>query len=281
MTRFVAFEDTEYQRVAEHGFDSHVFFGTRRYSGPGPQVYMNNVDPGITLSAHFHRIDQFQVFFGTEGARFQRKPIPAVFVHYADAFATYGPFSAAQGASLLYATIRAQSDNYGGVMPGARGERPYLGRRHLSAGVEGWDPASRPAAGAVETVEIFPPASDGLAARLVRLGAGAAWSLPGAHVTSGRAICVLDGELLADEASYRPRSIGWQSPADPAVVVGGGPGGCALLALDFPYPPSNAVGQGHAGNRSEVPTALPGSLSHCSSIIPARHVTLAGAFSGR
>ena len=121
MTRFVAFEDTEYQRVAEHGFDSHVFFGARSHSGPGPQVYMNNVDPGITLSAHFHRIDQFQVFFGTDGARFQRKPIPAVFVHYADAFATYGPFSAAPDAALLYATIRARSDNYGGVMPGARG----------------------------------------------------------------------------------------------------------------------------------------------------------------
>ena len=141
MTRFVAFEQTVYQRVAEHGFDSHVFFGSRKYSGPGPQVYMNNVDPGITLAAHFHRIDQFQVFFGTEGARFQRKPIPSVFVHYADAFRTYGPFSAAADASLLYATIRAESDNYGGVMPGARDERPYLGRRHHSPA---WTGGMRP-----------------------------------------------------------------------------------------------------------------------------------------
>ena len=243
MTRFVAFEDTEYQRVAEHGFDSHVFFGTRSYSGPGPQVYMNNVDPGITLGAHFHRIDQFQVFFGNDGARFQRKPIPSVFVHYSDAFATYGPFSAAPDASLLYATIRARSDNYGGVMPGARSERPYLGRRHLSAGVDGWDAASRPAAGVVETTEVFRPGADGLAVRLVRLGAGAAWSSPDARATSGRALCVLDGELRADEASYGPRSIGWQSPADSAVVVRGGPGGCALLALDFPHPPSYPGGR--------------------------------------
>jgi hypothetical protein len=242
VTRFVAFEDSKYQRVAEHGFDSHVFFGTRSYSGPGPQVYMNNVDPGITLSAHFHRIDQFQVFFGTDGARFQRKPIPAVFVHYADAFATYGPFSAAPDAALLYATIRAQSDNYGGVMPGARGERPYLGRRHLSAGVEGWDQANRPDAGAVETVEIFRPAADGLAARLVRLGAGAVWSSPDAGATSGRAICVLDGELGAGGAPYGPRSVGWQSPADPSLVLRGGQDGCALLTLDFPHPPSNAAG---------------------------------------
>ncbi len=247
MTKFVAFEDTQFHRLAEYGFDSHVFFGTRTYSGPGPQVYMNNVDPGVTLSAHFHRIDQFQVFFGSEGARFQRKPIPSVFVHYADAFATYGPFSAAPGACLLYATIRAHSDNYGGVMPGARAERPYLGRRHLSAGVAGWDAASRPAAGAVELAEVFHPAADGLAACLVRLGADAAWSAPDAHATSGRALCVLDGELRAGEAAYGPRSIGWQDRCDPAVVLRGGPDGCALLTLDFPWPASNAASQGHAG----------------------------------
>ena len=256
MTRFVAFETTEFQRVAEHSFDSHVFFGSRKYSGPGPQIYMNNVDPGITLAAHFHRIDQFQVFFGTEGARFGRKPIPSVFVHYVDAFRTYGPFSAAADASLLYATIRAESDNYGGVMPGARDERPYLGRRHLSAGVDGWDAASRPGAGAAETVEVFPAAADGLAASLVRLGANAAWSTPDAAATSGRALCLLDGELRSvlegelrsvlegelrsGEGLYGPRTIGWQARTDPAAVLQAGPDGCALLTLDFPRPASNA-----------------------------------------
>jgi hypothetical protein len=258
VTRFVAFEDTEFQRVAEHSysFDSHVFFGSRKYSGPGPQIYMNNVDPGITLSAHFHRIDQFQVFFGNDGARFQRKPIPSVFVHYADAFATYGPFSAAPDVSLLYATIRAQSDNYGGVMPGARGERPYLGRRHFSAGVGGWDAASRPAAGAVETAEVFRPAADGLAAYLVRLGAGATWNSPDAHATSGRALCVLDGELQANEVSYGPRSIGWQARTDSTLIVRADPDGCALLMLDFPWPASQAAHQETGGQKTRC-TELP------------------------
>ena len=108
--------------------------------------------------------------------------------------------------------------------------------------MDGWDQASRPAAGAVETAEVLPPAADGLAARLVRLGAGAAWSPPGAGATSGRALCVLDGELHVDGTAYRPRSIGWQSPADPSLALRGGPDGCALLALDFPHPPSSAAG---------------------------------------
>jgi hypothetical protein len=255
VTRFVAFEDAEFQRVTAPGysFDSHVFFGSRKYSGPGPQVYMNSVDPGITLSAHFHRIDQFQVFFGTEGARFQRKPVPPVFVHYADAFATYGPFSAAPDASLLYATIRAHSDNYGGVMPGARGERPYLGRRHLSAGVEGWDAAGRPPAGAAETAEVFRPAADGLAAYLVRLGPGVAWDAPDASGTSGRALCLVDGELEAGGESYGPRSIGWQARTDSPLRARAGAAGCALLMLDFPWPATHQANDRPRSTGSTMP----------------------------
>jgi hypothetical protein len=256
VTKFVAFEDTEFQRVAAdtYGFDSHVFFGSRKYSGPGPQIYMNNVDPGVTLSAHFHRIDQFQVFFGNDGARFQRKPIPSVFVHYADAFTTYGPFSAAPDAPLLYATIRAQSDNYGGVMPGARGERPYLGRRHVSAGVDGWEASSRPPAGATRTVEVLRPAADGPTAQLVQLGPGAAWNSPDVRGTSGRALCVLDGEVQADEISYGPRSIGWQARTDPSLCVRAGAAGCALLTLNFPWPASQAERQETGGRNAEAAT---------------------------
>ena len=255
MTRFVAFEDTEFQRVAAPGysFDSHVFFGSRKYSGPGPQVYMNSVDPGVALSAHFHRIDQFQVFFGTDGARFQRKPVPPVFVHYADAFATYGPFSAAPDASLLYATIRARSDNYGGVMPGARGERPYLGRRHLSAGVDGWDAASRPPAGAAETAEVFGPAADGLGAYLVRLGPGAAWNAPDASGTSGRALCIVDGEVEAGGEPYGPRSIGWQARTDSPLSVRAGAAGGALLMLDFPWPATHQANDRPRSTGSTMP----------------------------
>jgi hypothetical protein len=234
VTKFVAFEDTEFQRVAAdtYGFDSHVFFGSRKYSGPGPQIYMNNVDPGVTLSAHFHRNDQFQVFFGNDGA----------------------------DAPLLYATIRAQSDNYGGVMPGARGERPYLGRRHVSAAVDGWESASRPRAGAISTVEVLRPAADGPTAQLVQLGAGAAWDSPDVRGTSGRALCVLDGELQAGGMSYGPRSIGWQARTDPSLRVRAGAAGCALLMLNFPWPASQAARQEAGGQHAEAaPGASDGS----------------------
>jgi hypothetical protein len=107
--------------------------------------------------------------------------------------------------------------------------------------VDGWDAASRPAAGAIRTVEVLAPAADGLTASLVQLGAGAAWNLPDAGASSGRALCVLDGELEVDQVCYGPRSIGWQARTDPALGVRAGAAGCALLMLDFPWPASHAV----------------------------------------
>ncbi|WAM19618.1 hypothetical protein [Rhodococcus sp. JS3073] len=243
MFKFVAFDQAGYVREDAHGFDSHVFFGDRKAEGPGPQIYINAVDPGVKLAAHFHRIDQFQVFFGTEGAVFQRKPIPSVFVHYTDAYSSYGPFSAAQDAPLLYATIRAKSSNYGGVMPGARTERPHVGRRQLSKSVDGWQPSDLPGTGTSETVEIFPRDQDGLAATLVRLGAGATYDTPSTSATAGRAWCVLAGDILTSDQSKGPRSIGWQdhSDDDDVATLTAGADGASLLALDFPWPATDTV----------------------------------------
>src|SRR5690348_1666786 len=110
--RFVAFDEAEHVRLEAKHFDSYVFFSTRDAEGEGPQMYMNQVDRGVELGSHFHRVDQFQVFFGDEGSVFQRKPIPELLVHYTDAYSVYGPFKAAPDSDLLYATIRARSTNF-------------------------------------------------------------------------------------------------------------------------------------------------------------------------
>src|SRR5258706_10638781 len=128
---FVAFEDAEQARIAQHQFTRSVYFGRADVAGPGPQIYVNEVDPGVELAAHFHKVDQFQVFFGGPGATFGRHDIGEVMVHFTDAYATYGPFRAGPDAALSYATIRARSTNFGGVMPGARAELLYRGRRNI------------------------------------------------------------------------------------------------------------------------------------------------------
>jgi hypothetical protein len=247
---FVTLQDAKRTRVDEHGFDSYVFFGQRDFDGPGPQIYINELDPGIELAAHFHRVDQFQVFFGGNGATFLRKRISPVMVHYTDAHSTYGPFRAAGDHSLAYATIRAQSSNFGGVMPAARSLLPYRGRRNISVDVGEWEVESLPNAGDHEIADLLKGADDGLAVHLLRLGAGAQLEYEAPLGTSGRSYCVLAGELLHGGRPFEQRSIGWSDPDASVLRLAAGPFGCSLLALSFPSPPTQ-----HTHLKNPVPSA--------------------------
>ena len=261
---FVAFGDAARVREEAKHFDSFVFFGSRTQDGGGPQMYMNLVDPGTELAAHFHRVDQFQVFFGTPGSVFQRKPIPPLFVHYTDAYSTYGPFRAAPGEPLLYATIRAESSNFGGVMPGARHQRPYLGDRQLSAAVEGWEQGDLPPSGRADVDTVLDQEADGLGAVLVRLGPDTSTELPLTQAVSGRALCVVTGDLRLAHATrrYGARSLGWIGPDHGPVTVPAGPEGCAVLVLNFPSPATKTTraAAAEAGHGYREDLRLPGHL---------------------
>jgi hypothetical protein len=237
--RFVATSDAVWSRIEEHQFDRQVYFGSPDVAGAGPQIYVNTVDPGVELAAHFHKVDQFQVFFGTPGAMFKRREISPLMVHYTDAYSTYGPFRAAVDRPLRYATIRAESSNFGGVMPGARDELVRRGRRSMSVPVEQASLASVPAPGGSSVVDVIGEHDDGLAARLVLLGAGSEQRLSSQQRSAGRAWLIVAGDLIADQSSYAEGAIGWSSSDEPEVVVTAGQTGAVVLLLDFPSPPTN------------------------------------------
>lgn len=236
--RFVALEDAARVRVEAHKFESTVYFGARDVDGPGPQIYVNELDPGVELAAHFHKVDQYQVFFGGNGATFLRKPIPDLMVHYTDAYSTYGPFRAASDHTLAYATIRAYSSNFGGVMPGAREMLPYRGRRHTSIGVEGWDLESLPPPDGAEVDELLHDSQDGLRVRLVKLGPGATTTLEPTSDTSGRSYVVVSGTLDWQGRSLGERTIGWSNSGAPSLELCAEKDGSGVLVLDFPSPPT-------------------------------------------
>jgi hypothetical protein len=238
LNHFVAADEALTVRVEAHNFESSVYFGARDVDGPGPQIYINELDPGVELAAHFHKVDQFQVFFGGNGASFLRKPIPDLMVHYTDAFSTYGPFRAASDSRLAYATVRAHSSNFGGVMPGARDLLPYRGRRHTSFEVDSWTLDSIPLSGRVEVDELLHDASDGLQVRLVRLGSQSSTMLELPSRTSGRSYCSVSGELDWQGRLLGVRTIGWSDAHAPNLELRAGPRGCSLLVLDFPAPPT-------------------------------------------
>ena len=234
---FRAFADAPTSRIDEHGFDRYLFFGVADQLVDGPQAYMNDLDPGIELAAHFHKVDQFQVFFGGAGARFRRHEIDPVLVHYTDAYATYGPFSSGAQGRLLYATMRAQHSNFGGVMPGARDELAYRGTRNLSWPVEDWE-LDRIGDGGTRLRSVYGPDDDGLGCTLALIAAGDSTTFPIDRPIGGRYYCVLAGEVVVGGAMYPERSLGWSGHDDPSLELLGGPEGASVLALDFPWPPT-------------------------------------------
>jgi hypothetical protein len=232
--QFVAFSETPRSRIEKHRFDRNLFFGQPDSDGPGPQAYVNDLDPGVELAAHFHKVDQYQVFFGEQGSTYKRRAISPVMLHYTDAYSTYGPFSSGPDTRLAYATLRARSSNYGGVMPGARDELIRRGGlRNLTVDV---DLGAIPDAPRVDTRQVIGGYDDGLAATLVMLGPGASHRVPASLPTSGRYTCVLTGDLVVDGQHYEPRSLGWSDPGSTELHVSAGDEGCRLLVMDFPSP---------------------------------------------
>jgi hypothetical protein len=240
-TKFVPFTSARKTRLESQGFSSYVFFGERDVEGGGPQMYMNEVDPKVELAAHFHKVDQFQVFFGDPGARFARRQISPLTIHYTDAYSTYGPFNAAPDKPLLYATIRALSANYGGVMPGARDQLLYRGRRHFALPVEGWQVETLPESGDIESVVVSPRDVDGLAVALWRLGPGAEKETALVEGTSGRSYLVAAGDLTFEGQSFTSRTLGWSEPDGDPFVIAAGHRGCSVLVMDFPFPSTPAA----------------------------------------
>jgi hypothetical protein len=225
-----AFDASRSERKADLGFNRYLFFGAPYVAEPGPQIYINDLDPAVGLPAHFHKVDQFQLFFGTPGAVLGRQPLSSAMVHYTDAYSTYGPFSAGPEASLKYATIRAIASTFGGVMPAARDELLYRGRRHFTVDLE---PHLAPTTDVV--VNDLVKAEDGLAVSLVTLPPLGSTRFDVPAGVTGRAYCVVTGELVDEHGTYGMHSLGWSEPSSSAVLAASA-AGAAVAVMDFPFP---------------------------------------------
>ena len=133
MTIFVAHDDANYtEEINRRGAVQRQFdyFGKTSAQQFGPEAFLVDYGPQRTTPAHFHSVDQFQVFFGAPGARYQRHQIPAVELHYADAFVTYGPFFTGEE-RMKFFTLRPCQGQFKGEMPSERHKLHYRGRRSV------------------------------------------------------------------------------------------------------------------------------------------------------
>ncbi len=138
-----------------------------------PMAYLVEQAPGHTVHAHYHQVDQFQLFTGGSG-RIGTHALEGMVLHYAGAHSPYGPIVAGpQG--VQYMTLRARWDPGAQWMPGATPAlRAVPQRQHVaftSAPLRGM---GRPPPSVVRVQEVMPRDASGASAELVRAGAGAA-----------------------------------------------------------------------------------------------------------
>lgn len=225
------------RRASSNGADFWFtsFMGGNRYRPatkppPGPDVvypvaFLVEQDPDVTVGAHFHQADQFQVVVHGAG-RLGTHEVGPISVHFSAAFSPYGPIRAGSS-GLHYFTLRNGWDPGARYMPGARAELPRP--RHHRTAIADLSPATAETGRAA----ILAPEPDGLAAWRWRLAEGT--RLDGPEPTSGRGQfwLVLAGTLLHDEA-IGPRSCVFVYPDEPAFHGLAGAGGLDILALQFP-----------------------------------------------
>src|SRR5262245_15707940 len=83
--------------------------GRSTHALPGPQAFLVRFPADSRGGAHFHPVDQFQIFYGSDGSWFKNQEITSgeIMLHYADAYVTYGPFGTKGPEPLEFFTLRA------------------------------------------------------------------------------------------------------------------------------------------------------------------------------
>ena len=223
-------------RVIEAPYEGYTVT-TRNYMGTvaqigdgGPQAFMANLPPGKVIHSHFHPVDQFQVFFGTEGSFFGRNAMTPLYVQYADAYTPYGPFGAGS-TDLNFFTLRAKATSEHFVMPESRSKMIRKAGRLLQSSVVLGGACGKPTC----STAFIEPQSDGLAAYLVSVGPDERIGAPFLENAGGQYCIVVSGEMGCDAGQFPFQSCLFVGPNEgPLEMRAKGPDGFEVLVLQYP-----------------------------------------------
>ena len=219
-----------------------TFFGPRTSHGdaPGPQATMSDMAANETIVPHFHGTTQFQLFVSGSGKLGNRgTPLLPLTVQYKDHHTAYGPVVAGpQG--LSFVALRMRTGNSAPVYldkPGYREKLQPSKRRNLVS-----TPVAFSTAPVLEhrTEVSWEPvfegdkADDGLAAHVVRLGAGMVAPGPDPKLAGGYYVFVANGSLDKDGDDYPLWSMIVVEPNEAGFEIRAGRRGLEALVLQFP-----------------------------------------------
>jgi hypothetical protein len=201
-----------------------------------PQGFLVDQPPGAITLPHFHETNQFQVFVEGVGSMGKHRARPLT-VQYANGHTPYGPITASE-TGVKYFTLRQRWDPGAKYMPGAR-ELLAKGnqRTRLKAEIAITGTADRASLASPLTETIFQREDDGLAAWIVRFGAGQDADMPDATGTGGQYLLVADGELLLSGKAFEKWSTVFVTADEAPPRIAAGDKGLDLLVLQFPKQP--------------------------------------------
>lgn len=213
-------ENTVLADIEEDG----QMFKIRHYIGRGgevgnggPQAYMLSVPVGVTVRPHFHRTDQFQLFFGTRSATFGKAIIPPVYVHYVDGYTPYGPFGPGE-AGLDYFTLRATPSFESFHVPEERHKLVGKPGRHFAVEV-----TLAPWGGEPRCRALIPPHADGLAAYHLSAGPGQTATAPVTPASGGQYIVVVRGAMACRDGRFPFQACMFAGPDEEPLRMQAGP----------------------------------------------------------
>jgi hypothetical protein len=181
----------------------------------GPEAFFIEAETRVEEAAHFHDVDQFQLFFGGSDSYFQRERITALMAQYADAFSTYGPFGSGEGGFRFY-TLRGRPSGLRAYMPQERDKLIHRGVRQRRVDLE---PLLRRPAAEVPTIEtVWDEEPDGLAIYWIEIPPAQSVDAPPAH-GAGQYQCVITGTIHVDGQRLLAQSLGWVPGCDEPISV--------------------------------------------------------------
>ncbi|MCU1488815.1 MAG: hypothetical protein JWM85_220 [Acidimicrobiaceae bacterium] len=235
---FVTLEASRTIDIPGHGtpdvtWPTNYFFGEPGVATRGPQAFRVTREPHRESRAHFHHVDQFQVFFGASDTVFQRHKTGPLLIHYSDSDTLYGPFSSGDE-PFVFMTLRPHGNTFKGFMPDHKAEMAHTGtKRHYHNDLRDWLDVPYPEDGGSEIESILEPQADNLAAFKITAALGAKFATPNPAGSGGQYHVVVQGEALLDGQALPLHSIGWVGASDDSPVLVAGESGARLVVLQF------------------------------------------------